>query len=282
MTNLIGAAWLCWPELPFAAGICVVIGELLALGAFPPLHALGRGFICGFFLSSSALITNDYFDLEVDRINAPQRPLPAGLLTRGEVMALGMLTALIGLAVAWGFNPLALGGSLIVWLMGFLYNWKLKEAGLWGNLIVSASVAMTFLLGGIGVGQAWNRTVWAFGLIAFVFDLAEEIGADAMDAEGDQKRASKSIAILKGKRTALRISSILFGLVVLLSFLPIVWGGQGIHYLVAIALTDILIIFFVVKLMRSRTLEEGRWSLRGLYLSVSLVLLAFLIGSFFA
>jgi geranylgeranylglycerol-phosphate geranylgeranyltransferase len=27
--------------------------------------------------------------------------------------------------------------------MGFLYNWKLKAAGVWGNLIVSTSVAMT-------------------------------------------------------------------------------------------------------------------------------------------
>ena len=85
-----------------------------------------------------------------------------------------------------------------------MYNWKLKAAGLWGNLMVSTSVASTFLLGGIGVGQPWNRTVWAFGLIAFVFDLAEEIAGDAMDAEGDQQRASHSIAIVRGKSTALR------------------------------------------------------------------------------
>jgi geranylgeranylglycerol-phosphate geranylgeranyltransferase len=277
-----GVLQLFRPELPLAAGLCVVIGELLALGTFPPLPAIGLGFVCGFFLSSSALIVNDYFDLEVDRINAPQRPLPAGLVSRPEVMALGLATALVGLVSAWVFNPQALGFSLVVWLMGFGYNWKLKSMGVWGNLVVSASVAMTFVLGGIGVGQAWNRTVWTFGLIAFVFDLAEEIAGDAMDAEGDRQRASKSIAIVSGKQTALRLSGILFGFVVVLSFLPLGWEGFGLRYLLPISLMDILIIFFVRRLLKSQTPDEGRRWMRGLYLSASCGLLAFLLGSIFA
>jgi geranylgeranylglycerol-phosphate geranylgeranyltransferase len=270
------------PELPFAAGVCVLLGELLAFGAVPPLPALGLGFACGFLLSASALITNDYFDLEVDRINAPQRPLPSGLLTQKEVMALGILTGLLGLAAAWLLSPLALGISLVVWILGFLYNWKLKAAGLWGNLIVSTSVAFTFILGAIAVGQAGYRTVWVFALIAFCIDLGEEIAGDAMDAEGDRKRGSKSIAIERGKQTALRVSSTLFGLAILLTFLPIWWGELGWIYPLAMMPTDGLIVFFLIKLLKSQTPVEGRRAMRGLYLSASLGLLAFLIGSFFA
>lgn len=270
------------PELPFAAGICVLIGELLALGAVPPLRVLGPGFMCGFFRSASALITNDYFDVEVDKINAPQRPLPAGLLSRSTVMALGLLAALIGFAAAATFNPLALSFSLIIWLMGFLYNWKLKATGLWGNLIVATSVAATFILGGIAVGQVWNRVVWIFGLIAFFFDLAEEIAGDAMDAEGDQKRASKSLAIAHGKQAALRLSGILFGIVVMLSFLLIVWGGLRLPYLLIILLMDIPIVYFVIKLLKSQTDVEGRRLMRGIYLSGSAGLLAFIIASLLA
>ena len=268
------------PELPIAAGVCVLLGEVLALGAVPPLPVLGLGFACGFLLSGSALITNDYFDLEVDRINAPHRPLPAGVLTPAEVMTLGLVTALLGLAAAATFGPLALGLSLIIWLLGFLYNWRLKAAGLWGNLIVAISVGITFVLGGMAVGRPWSPTVWIFALIVLAFDLAEEIAGDAMDAEGDRQRASRSLALVYGRPTALRISGALFGLVVILTLLP--WGALGLAYRIPILLTDLLIVFFVIRLLRSQTPAEGRRAMRGLYLSGSLGLLAFLVGSLVA
>jgi len=65
-------------ELPIAAGICVIAGELIATGSAIYLHELLLGFIVGFFISSSALILNDYFDIESDKINVPTRPLPSG------------------------------------------------------------------------------------------------------------------------------------------------------------------------------------------------------------
>jgi geranylgeranylglycerol-phosphate geranylgeranyltransferase len=274
-----GAIHLFRPELALAAGICVLLGEAVALGTAPPFPVLVLGFVCGFFLSGSALITNDYFDLEVDRINAPQRPLPAGILTTSEVMALGMFAALIGLAAALAINLVALSLSLLIWVMGFLYNWKLKASGLWGNLIVCTAVAATFILGGIGVGQVWNPTLWAFSLMVFFFDLAEEIAGDAMDAEGDMQRGSQSIAIVYGKKAALWLSGVLFAVVIGLSFMLIASSG-GIGYRLIIPLMDLVIAYFMFRLFRSRTIEEGRWSMRALYLSGSVGLMAFLVSLF--
>lgn len=266
------------PELPAAAGMCVVIGQVIALDKLPPVLLAGLGFLLGFFLSSSAMVFNDLFDLEVDRINAPQRPLPAGLLSRREAVIFGGVTAVLGGLVAWGIHPVVGGLSLVTWLLGFFYNWKLKAAGLWGNLIVSTSVAMTFILGGVSVGQAANPLVWGFGLIAFIFDLAEEIAGDAMDMAGDEKRSSKSIAILYGKEAALRISGLLFGGLVLMTFIPVLWGETNPGYLVPIVVTDGLILFFVAKLLTSRTPQAGRRSMRGLYLSATLGLVAAILG----
>ena len=206
-----GAIQLFRPELPFAAGMCVVIGEVLAQGSLPEISVLLLGFACGCLLSASALITNDYFDLEVDRINAPERPLPSGRVTPSEALALGIGVAVIGLAAALAISPLALAISLVVWILGFVYNWKLKAAGLWGNLSVAVSVGATFVLGGAAVGQTWKPAVWMFALIAFCFDLAEEIMGDVMDAEGDRQRGSKSIAITRGRAFALRLAGSLIG-----------------------------------------------------------------------
>ena len=59
------------PELPFAAGVCVILGEIIALGHFPSWQSLTLGFLCGFFISGSAIVFNDYFDLEVTKSMPP-------------------------------------------------------------------------------------------------------------------------------------------------------------------------------------------------------------------
>lgn len=268
------------PELPASAGICVVVGQALALGTLPALPQVVLGFVLGFFLSSSAMVFNDYFDLEVDRINAPQRPLPSGLLTTTEVLALGAGTAVIGWSAALIFAPLALALSVILWILGFLYNWKLKSAGIWGNAIVALNVAMTFILGGISVGQAANPMVWLFGLIAFVFDLAEEIAGDAMDMAGDQKRGSKSLAIRFGKTAALRISGSLFALMVALTFVPLLLGETSAGYWIPIGIMDGIIAVFTVRLLKSVTPQEGRTAMRVMYISATIGLAAFVFGRF--
>jgi geranylgeranylglycerol-phosphate geranylgeranyltransferase len=266
------------PELPFSAGVCVVVGEVLALGSLPPLRMAFLGFSCGFFLSSTALILNDYFDLEVDRVNAPQRPLPSGVVTVNEVIALSALTTLLGLSAALALSVPAFILSVVTWAVGLLYNWRFKQAGLPGNLMVSYSVAVTFILGGMAAGNVWSPLVWTFSLIAFGINLGEEIAGDAMDIEGDKLRGSRSIAIRRGRDYALRISAALFALVVGLTLLPVLMGWQGLSYLVMILIMDSMIVWFTGRLLKSRTPEEGRSAMRGIYLGALVGLLAFLFG----
>jgi geranylgeranylglycerol-phosphate geranylgeranyltransferase len=269
------------PELPFSAGVCVVLGEIVALGKFPSVLQILLGFLCGFFISGSAIVLNDYFDLEVDKINTPTRPLPAGIVTPSEALVFTALAALIGLAASFLLGLPSFVLCTIFWLVGFLYNWKFKEAGLLGNLMVSSSVGITFVIGGIAVADPWNKIVWCFAAVAFFIDLGEEIAGDAMDIEGDKKRSSNSIAIRWGRRSALALSTFVFGLVVLISFIPIVFGWLGVSYLIMILITDVLIIFFTTRLIKSKTSEEGRLSMRGIYLGALVGMLAFIVGQIF-
>lgn len=268
------------PELPISAGICVIVGQTIAKGQIPTVEEILLGFGLGLFLSSSAMIFNDLFDLEVDRINTPDKPIPSGRVTSKEAVVFGIVTGLIAMLVAILIDPLVLVLSFVLWILGFLYNWKLKANGLLGNLIVALNVAMTFIMGGISVGGVENYMVWIFGAIAFVFDLAEEIAGDAMDMEGDKKRGSRSLAILHGKQTALRISGVLFVVMILLSFVPIFLGETSVAYILPIALMDVAIIFFGLRLMRSTTHVEGHQAMRGLYLSATIGLVAFILSRF--
>jgi geranylgeranylglycerol-phosphate geranylgeranyltransferase len=279
--KLRGVVRLFRPELPFAAGVCVVVGEILALAGFPPHRTWSRGFHCGFFISGSALILNDYFDLEVDRVNAPERPLPSGTVSPAESVVLALVTMLLGLGAGFAFGLPALLICLFFGLVGFLYNWRFKSSGLPGNLMVAASVAITFILGGVVAGVPWHGTVWFFALIAFLIDLGEEVAGDAMDAEGDRRRGSRSIAILRGRDAALRVSGLVFALVVLVSPIPILMGWLGRGYLAMIVIADAALVFFTVRLLKSRTPEEGCRAMRGIYLGPLLGLLAFIVGNWF-
>jgi geranylgeranylglycerol-phosphate geranylgeranyltransferase len=144
--------------------------------------------------------------------------------------------------------------------------------------MVSASVGITFILGGMAAGEPWNKIVWCFAAMAFFIDLGEEIAGDAMDMEGDKKRASKSIALQRGRKFALAISSSCFALAVTISLVPALLGWMGMVYLILICLTDILIAGFAIRLLRSRTPVEGRMSMRGIYLGAMAGVLAAILG----
>ena len=254
------------PELPFAAGVCVIIGEIIALDGFPPFPELFLGFIWGFFLSGSAMILNDVFDVEVDRVNVPTRPLASGLISTRTAVGFAIIVTLIGLVASFFIDKLAVLLYVIFWIIGFSYNWKLKERGFFGNLFVSSSVAITIILGSIVVDKPWNRAVVIFSMMVFLFSLGEEIAADAMDVKGDKKRNIRSIPILIGRKNALYISFSLFFIEVVLSFLPVILGLFGISYLIAISLTDILVLFLGVELIRSQNIKTGLSYIRKLYL----------------
>ncbi|MBI4928007.1 MAG: UbiA family prenyltransferase [Anaerolineae bacterium] len=269
------------PELPAAAGVCVLMGQVLAGGRVPPVPVAILGFLSVFTISASALILNDLFDYEVDRVNHPQRPLPSGRVTPRDVIVLTAITSLVGLgaALALGVDILAVG--LLFWVIGFLYNWRFKESGLPGNLMVAVSVAFTFIFGAMTVQEPWNGLVWTFAGIAFLIDLGEEIAGDTMDMEGDKKRGTRSIPLLMGRRFALTLAIGLWSLVIPLSLVPVWMGWLGTTYLVIFLITDSLIVFFSYRLWRAPSPQAGRHAMRGVYMGMSLGVLAFLLGLWF-
>ena len=263
-------------ELPFTAGICVILGELLALGTVPRISDLILGFSSMFFIAATALILNDYFDIEIDKINAPERPLPAGLVSKQEVLILSIVVALAGLITSALAGLVAFLVAAVVWLVGLAYNRRFKRSGLPGNLMVALSVGMTFVYGGIVVGHSTDGIVWWFGLLALLFDLGEEIAADAMDVEGDKLIGSRSLAIMIGPQNALKVSAGVFSAVIFVSLLPFFFRWLKPIYLVPLALMDSIIIYSLYRLL-TPGVDRPRRFIRYIYLGGSLSILLFIL-----
>lgn len=263
-------------ELPLAAGVCVVLGQLFALGKFPQFFLILNSFFSVFFISGSILVLNDYFDVETDRINSPHRPIPSNRVTRNEALIFALLLITSGIFLSYMINQLTFILALILALVGFLYNRYFKKSGLAGNLMVSFSVGMTFIYGGASVGLQYNEVVVFFAIIAALIDLGEEIAADAMDMEGDKLINSRSIAIKYGKQKALRISAVIFFIVVLLSVIPFLKQWFSLPYLFPIIIMDISIIYSTVKILHSGE-SQARKYIRFLYLGSTAGLIIFLL-----
>ena len=264
------------PELPVAAGVCVVVGQAMALGKMPEASLALLGFLIGFLISGAEMVSNDLFDLEVDRVNHPERPLPSGQVSVSEVIFFTIVLSFCGLLIAAFLGPLVLGFTALIWVMGMLYNWRLKSLGLPGNIMVAISVGTTFVLGGMMTERLDSGLVWTFALMAALFDLAEEVSGGVMDAEGDALRGSRSLAILYGRKAALTVVTLLFAAFVALSIFPFIMGWLGLPYLALIALADAAVMYLVSRLWKAEKPEQGRRVQRTLYL----IMMGFIIAIF--
>ncbi len=197
-TKIHACADLVRMDLATGAGFFLVAGLTFAYGGRPPLDQAALGFAALFFISGSANISNDYFDREVDRINLPTRPLPSGRISVPGLWALFLLFSVLGLSAAALLSLPVLFITATLWAVSFLYNMKLKEYGIIGNLIVAGCLGMIFIVAGIIAGTI-NGIVLTFAALAFFFDLGEEIASDALDVKGDEARASESLAKRYGR-----------------------------------------------------------------------------------
>ena len=62
---------------------------------------IGLGAIMAAIMNAGSNGLNQIYDLEIDRINKPSRPLPSGRLRLGQAWGFTGLTLSVGLALAW-------------------------------------------------------------------------------------------------------------------------------------------------------------------------------------
>ena len=196
----------------FFAG--VALGGLLAAGTDAFSGAEGRAL--AFAMLSAALIgaganaINDVFDLAIDRVNRPSRPLPSGELTVGaarSVWAAGSALGLgLGALVSWAHLAIAAGSVALL----YGYSARLKRLPLAGNVAVALVLGLAILYGGLAVGPA-TGALWLGAAFAFGSTLAREIAKDLEDVAGDAADGARTLPIVLGERAAVWIAASVAG-----------------------------------------------------------------------
>jgi len=204
--------------------------------------------VSAMLIASGGNSLNDYYDLEIDKVNRPQRPLPAGLLQPKTAVYLGYFWIALGLVLAYfiGIKPLAL--ALAVSILLWLYAARGKRMGLAGNLAVALVCGLAFVYGGLTVENI-GISLFPAGF-AFLMHLSREIIKDVQDRSGDLSQGARTLPITWGAERSLKLAAAVLMVLITLTPVPYLLGIYNIRYLLAVILgVDLMLAMMIMKLL---------------------------------
>jgi geranylgeranylglycerol-phosphate geranylgeranyltransferase len=173
-----------------------------------PFNVLSKQFaastIITLIIMSNSMIINDIFDMEIDKINNPTRPLITGEITKKE--AVGASSFLITLTEI--LNVLYLPSHIrpivhIANLFTLIYTPILKKNTYLKNFACAALVSFSVLFSGIVVDpiNSFYKNIFLLGILSnsvFTGSFANEVLLDIQDKDGDQKNNIVTLPIKYG------------------------------------------------------------------------------------
>ncbi len=247
----------------FLISMCAIVGWVADKGtsAFTEQWpALIMTFIGGWALSAAAMILNDYFDIEVDKINQPQRPIPNGEIKPKTALIVGIVLVILGILLGLGidfYSYYALEGvfgvaivtAIINSVILIIYTNYLKKYSILGNLAVSFGVWFGFMYGDLVVDFTFNIFPETLGFAAFVLNFGREMMKGIMDIEGDRANKVTTVATALGVKATAVISAITYLLAISSALLPIKFAEVSWVYVGTISVAFILAILCAVWIL---------------------------------
>jgi 4-hydroxybenzoate polyprenyltransferase len=192
-------------------------GGLTALGAAPPeplsMASLTYpliGSLMAAVLNAGNNALNQIYDLEIDRINKPKRPLPSGRVSTSDARVFAAVTYLLALVLAWLVAP---GGRhecfwivLVAVICTFIYSMpplRTKRLGIWANITIAIPRGVLLKVAGwSSVKTIVGIEPWYIGAIFGLFLLGATTTKDFADMEGDRLGGCRTLPIQYGVRRA--------------------------------------------------------------------------------
>ncbi len=202
---------------------CIII-PLVPAGYETFSHALTPGLLylltfASALIAAAGYIINDYFDINIDQVNKPEKMVIEKVISRRTGILLHFFLTTIGVIisiyVAWYTNLLIafanIGCSFLLWF----YSTTFKKKLLIGNVIISLLTAWTIIVLYVAVHNFYMdnfpataallesiKRIYKFCALyagfAFVISLIREVIKDLEDMEGDARYGCKTMPIVWG------------------------------------------------------------------------------------
>ena len=267
-----------WPNLIF-----IVLTQLLfyyciylPLYKIPQTNLLTWIIVASVCIAAAGYIINDYFDLNIDKINKPERNVLNTIINRRWAIVWHLILSLTGIAAtikAVGFNKwyLIIANIICVALLWF-YSTSFKRQLLIGNIVISLLAAWTVLIlffAQVPFSEAFKtanettikffRLAFLYGGFAFIISLMREAIKDIEDREGDAQYGCQTLPIYAGTRTAKIYISIwivvLIAALVVLQLYILQFGWMfAVLYSVTLIITPLF--YLLMQLMKAQSIKD--------------------------
>lgn len=250
--SLAGLFTIIRPLNAVAAGLAAIVAYLIATGTVVP-EALPLLFVVT-LVTAAGNVINDYYDVEIDRVNRPDRPIPSGKVSLPAARAFAVTLFLLGILVSLFTSILCTAIAVFNSLLLIFYAARLKRTPFVGNMTVSYLAASVFLFGGALGGFPGLLHVMPFAVMTFFAMMARELVKDGEDIEGDKASGAVTIPIRFGMKTTTVLAFSCAVLGVAASLVPYLsWGAW---YVYGILLVDVIILVACLKAVKCTTSEE--------------------------
>ena len=238
------------PLSTLSGALAVVLGGYVA-GTGEWLNIL-LATLATLLISSAANAWNDYMDIEIDRINQPQRPLPSGMVSPRAVLIFAFATAGLSVVVAAFINLATFVIALSSAILLLVYSWRLKSTVLLGNATVAFISALSAVFGGVAAGNV-VPSLWLAAII-FTAIMGREVLKTMADYEGDLRQRCRTISTVWGRRPARVVFFVLAWITLGMMMLPYLFRVYKpvYAYIVVLGVYPV-IVYILVKVNRYRT-----------------------------
>lgn len=224
-----GAILVSRPTNVFITGLSIFIATLIT-GTIQPIIKVIFACMSGSLIMAGSNTINDYFDLEVDKINRPGRPLVQELISPNFTFRLAFIEFILGILISIFICRLAFVIAVFISLLIILYSIYLKRLPIVGNVVVSFSTGMAFVYGGVSVNRVRLTIVPA--ILAFFYHFGREVIKDVQDMKGDAQINAKTFPLVFGKTKSLILITLIIVILMIMLPVPYLYQWYNINYLI--------------------------------------------------
>lgn len=235
--------------------LTVIVAAFIASENSFPFAIIVSGAISAFLVTAAGNVINDYYDIEIDKVAHPDRPLITGNIEKKRALYFYLILNVIAILISYFISLVVFGIVVLSAVLLLLYSFTLKRVILFGNFTVAWLTGMVFLFGGVLAGNIYAAVVPA--IFAFMINFIREIVKDIQDIKGDLNAGIITFPSRFGIDKTMVIIFVLTITLILITFHPFIFSYYRIEYfLVIMIIVNPVLVYFLKSLYNNNSPEN--------------------------